>query len=315
MRSKRSHNGPFIKPVQPIFPFHMIAWVQGARPAIRTWWALVLLLDVWGMSAWSADKVTGTMLVKDALTGLNQSVAIQAKLIRKGLLGDVGLGGEPLELAQNGEVVAKAMTGGDGRAVLHFTPKTRGMATLTVRVGDSPRVDRAEATSNVAVWERRTPILAVEVAALMEAATASSPVPALPLGEKTERIPLPDAADELSKLTKFYYNVIYIAIAEGDRSGGFATNGQIRTWLKTHKFPPGHILVLSGAAGALGVQLDELHAAGWKTLKAGIGRSNAFAETFLERRHEALIVPEPAKGEVPRKAKVAKEWKEVRKKL
>jgi hypothetical protein len=315
MRSRRSHNGPFIRPVQPIFPFHMIAWVQGARPAIQTWWAVVLLLHVWGTSAWSADKVTGTLLVKDALTGLNQSVAIQAKLIQKGLLGDVGLGGEPLELAQNREIVAKAMTGGDGRAVLQFTPKTRGMATLTVRVGESPRVDRAEATSNVAVWERRTPILAVEVAALMEAATASSPVPALPLGEKTERNPMSDAADELSKLTKFYYNVIYIATAEGDHSGGFATNERIRGWLKTHKFPPGHILVLSGGTDALGTQLDELHVAGWKTLKVGIGRSNAFAEAFLQRRLEAVVVPEPAKGDAPRKAKVAKDWKEVRKKL
>jgi hypothetical protein len=65
----------------------------------------------------------------------------------------------------------------------------------------------------------------------------------------------------------------------------------------------------------MGDKLDELHAAGWKTLKTGIGRSKAFAEAFLQRRLEAVIVPEPAKGEVPRKAKVAKEWKEVRKKL
>jgi len=28
-----------------------------------------------------------------------------------------------------------------------------------------------------------------------------------------------------------------------------------------------------------------------------------------------VMVPEPAKGEIPRKAKVAKEWKDVRKKM
>lgn len=293
----------------------MIVSVQGARPAIRIWWAMVLLLHVWGTPVWPADKVTGTLLVKDALTGPNQSVPIEAKLIRKGLLSDVGLGGEPLELVQNGQVVAKAMTGGDGRAVLHFTPKTRGIATLTVRVGDSPRVGRAEATSNVAVWERRTPILAVEVAALMEEAVPSSPVPALPLGEKTERNPMPDAAGELSKLTQFYYNLIYVAAAENDRSGGFATNDQIRAWLKAHKFPPGHIVILPGDTDALGMKLDELHSAGWKTLKGGVGRSKAFAEAFLQRRLEVVIVPEPTKGDVPRKAKVAKDWKDVRKKM
>jgi len=295
----------------------MIASVRGARPAVRTRWAVVLLLllHVLERSVWCADKVTGTLLVKDALTGLNQSVAVEAKLIRKGILGDVGLGGEPLELLQKGEIVARAMTGGDGRAVFQFTPNMRGMATLTVRVGESPRVDHAEAMANLAVWERRTPILAVEVAALMEEATVSSPLPLLPLGEKTERTPMPAAADELSKLTQFYYNVIYITIAESDRSDGFMTNEQIRAWLKTHKFPPGHILVLSGGPDALGTQLDEFHTGGWKTLKIGIGRSKAFAEAFLQRRLEVVIVPEPTKGELPRKAKVAKDWKEVRRKL
>jgi hypothetical protein len=294
----------------------MIAWAREARPASRTWWAVVLLmLLVRGTSSWSAEKVAGTLLVKDALTGPNQSVAIEAKLIHKGLLGDAELGGEPLQLVQNGDVVAKAMTGGDGRAVFQFTPKMRGMTTLTVRVGESPRVGPAEATTNVAVWERRTPILAVEVAALTEKAAASTPVPALPLGRTTERHPMPDAADELNKLTQFYYNVIYVAATEDDRSGGFSTNEQIRAWLKAHKFPPGHILVLSGGPDALGVQLDELHTAGWKTLKVGIGRSSAFAEAFLQRRLEAVIVPEPTKGEAPRKARVAKDWKEVRKKL
>ncbi len=293
----------------------MIASVRGAELAIRIWWAVVLGLALWGTAVWSAEKVTGTLLTKDALTIPHQSVAIEAKLMRKALLGDAGLGGEPLELVQNGQVIAKAMTGGDGRAVFQLTPKTRGMATFTVRVGDSPRVGRAEAMANVAAWERRTPILAVEVAALMEEPASSSPVPSLPIGEKGNREPMPDAADELSKLTQFYYNLMYVTTAENDRSGGFTTNEQIRAWLKAHKFPSGHILVLSGGPDAVGMKLDELHAAGWKTLKVGVGRSKVFAEAFLQRRLEAVIVPEPEKGEAPRKAKVAKDWKEVRKKL
>ena len=32
-------------------------------------------------------------------------------------------------------------------------------------------------------------------------------------------------------------------------------------------------------------------------------------------RLDAVMVPEPAKGEAPRKAKVAKEWKDVRKRM
>src|SRR5215467_5935481 len=118
----------------------MIASVRGARPAVRTRWAVVLLLllHVLERSVWCADKVTGTLLVKDALTGLSQSVAVEAKLIGKGMLGDVDLAGEPLERSQKGEIAAKAMTAGHQRAVFQYTPNMRGMATLTVRVAESP---------------------------------------------------------------------------------------------------------------------------------------------------------------------------------
>ena len=86
-------------------------------------------------------------------------------------------------------------------------------------------------------------------------------------------------------------------------------------WLKQHKFPPGYVLVLPDSEQAFGAKLDELHAAGWKTIKTGIGRTKAFAEAFLQRRLDAVMVPEPAKADTPRKAKVAKEWKDIRKKL
>ena len=46
-----------------------------------------------------------------------------------------------------------------------------------------------------------------------------------------------------------------------------------------------------------------------------MGRTNDFAQAFLQRRLDAVMVPEPAKGDAPRKAKVVKEWKEVRKKM
>jgi hypothetical protein len=92
-------------------------------------------------------------------------------------------------------------------------------------------------------------------------------------------------------------------------------NAQARQWLKDQKFPVGHILVLPSDPETFGAKLDDMHAAGWKTLKIGVGRTKAFAEAFLKRRLDAVMVPEPAKGEAPRKAKVAKEWKEVRKKL
>jgi len=263
----------------------------------------------------AAEKTVGTLTVHDSLTAPNQSATIEVTLTGKGLLTETGLGGEPIELLIAGNAVATAMTGGDGRAFLSYTPKAKGVVPFTVRVGTTPRVALAEVGANLAVWERRSPIMAVEMAALMKDTAGEGPTIAGPGKEVEGRRPMPDAAEELGKLTQFYYNVLYVVTQ--DKAGGTTdqVNAQARQWLKDHKFPVGHILVLPSGPETFGAKLDELHAAGWKTLKVGVGRTKAFAEVFVQRRLEAVMVPEPAKGDAPRKAKVAKEWKEVRKKM
>ncbi len=263
----------------------------------------------------ASDKIPGVLSAKDSLTSPNQPATIEALLASKSMLIETGLGGEPIELLLDGKVVATAMTGGDGRAVLSYTPKTKGMLSFMVRVGASPRVTNAETQATVSVWERRSPIIAVEMAALMEVASEKSPIVTLSEKESQERRPMPDAADELSKLSQFYYNLLYVVTQGPDRSGSFKSTAQAWAWLKEHKFPPGHILVLSNKPDAWGTKLDDMRAAGWTTLKIGIARSKSFAEAFIQRRLEAVMVPEPEKGEAPRKAKVVKEWKDVRKKL
>jgi hypothetical protein len=173
----------------------------------------------------------------------------------------------------------------------------------------------AEAGANLTVWEHRSPILAVEMAALIQDGVGQVPIVTLPGREAEGRHPMPDAADELGKLTQFYYNVLYVVTSDKAVGTNAQVNAQARQWLKDQKFPVGHIIVLPSNLEALGAKLDEMHAAGWKTLKIGVGRTKAFAEAFLQRRLDVVMVPEPAKGEAPRKAKVAKGWKDVRKKL
>lgn len=258
----------------------------------------------------AAEKSSATILVKDALTAPGQSAAIEAKLISKRLMLIAALGGEPLELVVDGKVVATALTGGDGRAFFTYTPKTQGLAPVQVRVGNSPRVDQAEGQANLAVWEKRQPILVIELSSLIEEPIPSR-VPPVGVTFESERKPMAEAVDELGKLTQFYYRVIYV-VAGRD---GFQSSAEAREWLKSHKFPTGYVMTLPAYTNALGTKIDELHATGWRTVKIGIGRSKAFAEAFLQRRLDAIIVPEPTKGEVPRKAKVAKDWKEVRRKL
>ncbi len=263
----------------------------------------------------AAETIPGALTVHDSLTSLNQPATIEATLTGKSLRMEIPLGGEPIELLIAGNVVATAMTGGDGRAVLSYTPKAKGSVPFTVRVGPTSKISVAEASANLAAWERRTPIIAVEMASLTEAPTPQGPTVTLPGKDAEGRQPMPDAANELGKLTQFYFNVLYVMTEDKAIGTSDLVNAQARQWLSDHKFPVGHILVLPSDPASVGTKLDELHAAGWKTLKIGVGRTKAFAEAFLQRRLEVVMVPEPAKGEAPRKAKVAKEWKEVRKKL
>jgi hypothetical protein len=264
----------------------------------------------------AAEKIPGTLTVHDSLTAPNQPAIIEATLKEKSLLTETSLGGEPIELLVAGNVVATAMTGGDGRAFLSYSPKAKGTVPFTVRVGTTPRVAVAEAGANLAVWERRNPIMAVEMAALMEDVVGQGPFVTWPGKEVEGRLPMPDAANELGKLSQFYYNLLYVVMQDKVVGSNDQVNAQARQWLKDQKFPVGHILVLLPSdPEAFGAKIDEMHAAGWKTLKIGVGRTKAFAEAFLQRRLEAVMVPEPAKGDAPRKAKVAKEWKEVRKKM
>jgi len=263
----------------------------------------------------AADKTSVILTVHDSLTSPNQPATIEATLRQKGLLIETGLGGEPIELLVSGTVVATAMTGGDGRAFMSYTPKAKGVVSFMVRVGTTPRVAVTDAAANLAVWEHRTPIIAVEMAALMEDAAGQGPTVTLPGKVVEGRRPMPDAAAELGKLTQFYYNVLYVVAQNNAVGSNEQVGAQARQWLKDQKFPVGYIIVVPSSSEAFGTKLDELHAAGWKTLKIGVGRTKAFAEAFLERRLDAVMVPEPAKGDAPRKARVAKEWKEVRKKM
>ncbi len=263
----------------------------------------------------AAEKTSVILTVRDSLTTPNQPATIEATLTGKSSLTEAGLGGEPIELLIAGKVVATAMTGGDGRAILSYTSKTKGVIPFTVRVGSTSSIAGAEVGANLAVWERRSPMMAVEMTALIEDAVGQGPAVIFPGKDVEGRRPLPDAAAELGKLTQFYYNVLYVVMDDKAMGSNDQTGALARQWLKDKKFPAGHIIVVSSSPEAFGAKLDEWHAAGWTTLKIGVGRTKAFAEAFLQRRLDAVMVPEPAKGEAPRKAKVAKTWKDVRKVL
>ncbi len=258
--------------------------------------ALVLL--IFSVSAQAQDKTPISLLALDALVVPNQEATVKVKFERADDKGKaIPVSGEPLQLLSEGRVVERAVTDAKGLAEFHVTPKAKGASSLTVRTAASARVT-AEGRATVAAWEYRNPVLAVEFGALKKDVTADEPAV--------------DAADELGKLTLFYYHLLYVVSAPDPAFDEFEVSTTARQWLAAHRFPPGFILVVPPTAGAFGSKLDQLRAIGWSGLKTGVGRSRQFAETFLERRLEAVMVPEPPKGDQLKKAKIAKQWKEVR---
>ena len=267
-----------------------------------------------GLNAYAAEKIDGELSVRDVLVLPGQPAQIEAILTTRSLLGTpLGLGGEQLELVIEGKPVARAMTGGDGRAFLGYTPKLRGNHEITVKLAANTRVASADAKAVLGAWERRRPILIVELAALMQPGK-SSPLP-IPLSRPEDPSPAPDAAEELSRLTQFFYNVMYVSWSPGDAQDSAGMGEDVREWLARHKFPRGLSVTVKPGKRGLGEKIDQLRTDGWKNVKAGIGRSRAFAEVLVEHRMDVVIVPEPDKGELPKKAKAVKEWKEIRKKL
>lgn len=273
-----------------------------------------------GSDGHAAEKMTAQLSVKDVLVLPGQPARIEAALTSRSLLGTpIGLGGEQLELVIGGKAVAKAMTGGDGRGYLEYTPQLRGNHEMKVRLAPNPRVSSSPATAVLGAWERRRPILLVEVASLMQPDKASPlPVPSMPipLSGGEDPAPAPDAAVELSRLTQFFYNVMYVSWSPHD--GGNPVPGDredVREWLARHKFPRGLAVTVDPGKAGLGDKIDQLRANGWKNVKAGIGRRMEFAEVLVEHRMEVVLVPEPDRGELPKKARAVKTWKEVRTRL
>ncbi len=281
--------------------------------SISAFCSILLIIFVSARPCDAAEKIAATIQVKDALTVSGQPATIEAKIGTTGAVRNAGLGGEPLELVVDGKVAATATTGADGRASFTYSTKTVGALPIQVRLGASTRVLPATGEANLLVWERRNPILAIDIASLIETVHVEASIPGSGPQNNPEQKPMPDAAAEIGKLSQFYYKVIYLVPSIG--SEGFQASAQVRAWLKAHHFPSGYILVLPPGNEALGKKIDELRASGWNAIKVGIGRTKVFAEAFLQRRIDAVILPEPPKSEIPRKAKTAKEWKEIRKQL
>ena len=279
--------------------------------------AIVCVMSLASMAfgeAQAVEKVTGKLSTGDALTMPGRPVLMEARLVSDGLLKQSGIGGELIEFFVRGKKIGAAMTGGDGRARFEYTPRMRGSEPVTVRQAESARVQASEATATLFVWERRRPILLVESGTLIEPAEvplAPIPLPASKVGTLSSPAPQQHAVEELRRLTEYFFNVVYVFRAGLQNIGP----DDFHKWIRQHEFPSGLLVVTKPGKEAIAALIEDLKKQGWDNVKSGVGRTKEFVEALGEHRIEAVMVPEPDHGEVPKKVFVAKGWKDVRRKL
>ena len=271
--------------------------------------ALTALMFAWMMPAcpaW-AGTPSGMLTVNDVLTLPHETARIEARLSGRLPPGEAGWAGILLQLEIDGKPIATTKTDGSGEAVFDYRPSMRGINVIAVSVVKTEGVEAEKAEATLCVWERRRPILLIELDALMQPSPTANDKEAI-----LARPSAADAAEELSLLTQYYYNVVYVPTG-GLVSASAGFPGTVRRWLNAHKFPAGFVMPVS--SGDLHDAIASMRRDGWTTMKSGVGRSPSFAEALMHERKEVVVVAELPKREVPRKAKMAKDWKEVRKKL
>ncbi len=277
--------------------------------------SLVLFLGCLFASVADAEKITGRLIIEDVMARPGTSVTLEALLIKEGLLGAKGLGGETIAFVVGDRHAGMALTGGDGRAFLEFRTHMRGNHSIVATVEPGPRVESVEGVGNLASWERRRPILLVDVFTLLQHdASVVNPLPDLPLPAlpfaaslKTFGPPREDARQTLVKLAEFYYNVLYLYDHQD------TALHETRAWLRQHEFPVGIVKTVPQTSKALLALMEELKAGGWDNLEAGIGRTWDFAQTLVKQRLKTVIFSDPTEQKTyPRRARIVLEWKEVR---
>ncbi|MDT3776446.1 hypothetical protein PJI16_02590 [Nitrospira sp. MA-1] len=277
---------------------------------VRLSLALCLLVPGIGLTASLAQAAN--VSVTDLLTSPGKTIQLQARLTNPEAEGEIGLADQPLEFIVHGRTVGQANTDAKGWARLDFAPSMRGNLPIIVKVVTTSKVDAIQGKGVLLSWERRRPILLIDLAVLVEGEVVTEPPPpelyndpGLILGNAH-----PAAASELGKLAEFYYNLVYLDLT------GRGHLEDIQDWVREHQFPPGMIRILSKTPTALTELIHDLKKEGWEKVSGGIGRTADFAEVLVQNRLQTVILPLPqTEDRFPRRAIVLNDWSRVRRHL
>jgi hypothetical protein len=257
-----------------------------------------------GMASFDGRK-RGLLVAYDAMAVPGKAAALAADLLEEGFLRSSPLGGEVVLFEHAGRVLGRTLTGGDGRAVVSFTPTARGTMTVTVRMGESQRVTAPEANARIFVWDRRQPIVIVSMKAL--ASVPRQPDQELPFPRSGARLQDPESG------------AVQALAAVARRAGLIYVTGQdrldlpeARLWVDRNRLPAGPIFLLKPGPMSLAHELERWRGEGWTHIKGGLAGTAEEAKALVGKKLKAVLAPTaPAKEKWPDGAIATKDWKEV----
>ncbi|MCZ6800202.1 MAG: Ig-like domain-containing protein [Nitrospirae bacterium] len=288
-----------------------VEYVQGHRVGEMPLFIISMLVSSVIMGGalqmvWGADDPSIRLIVEDILSKPGKPVQLTAHLLR-GRNGDPGgVEGEEIAFFVFGKEAGTAVTAKNGTALIEFSTPMRGNHPIKAVHLPSKAIPKVEGFGNLASWERRRPVLFIDVKTLLD---GQGQEVTMELTRKNWPTPREGAIKELQKVGEFYYNVIYI-IWNHD-----VPKESLRDWLRMHEFPVGLTLVLEPGVTGLAGFIEGLQEKGWNNIEAGIGSTSEFAEVLVKHRILAVILPKTEGAKFPRRAKVISHWKYVRKHL
>lgn len=253
----------------------------------------------------SEDKTRGLLIAYDTIAAPGPSVTLVADLLEDGLLMHPPLGGEVLLFKEGGKLLGRAMTGGDGRALLSVVPRHVGVSTVVVGLAVSPRVTASDTTARLFVWDRRRAIVLVSLTALV--ARSRSPDLEIPLPRAGAKQPAPEAraVQALKELDRRAY-LLYMT--RSDR----LELPELHEWTDLHRLPHGPIMLLKPGPRSLALELEHWHREGWTNIRGGIVETAEEAKALTDTKRKAVAAPTVASQEKwPEKTVRPKNWSEV----
>lgn len=256
--------------------------------------------------AFSNNVRKGRLLVYDSLAVPGQSLSLIADLIEEGIVIQGPLGGEVLRFQVAGRSLGTALTGGDGRAVKAFVPRTPGVLDLVVRAENHRRVEASEARAQIFVWDRKSSLIIVCQAALLD----SSGKPALGLRIPDIGDPPPPALNGkmVKALSALSGRAHLVYVSSRDRK----ELPDLRRWMGQSGIPAGPLFLVKASPSALAQQVEIWQRDGRKNITGALAGTPDEAQSLLSKGLKTVVPPGASTTKKwPSKTIRTKDWTDV----